>query len=182
MIEEIKKLTVKIKELRVEIDGLSQLVKELKPIFEKKGAFDAGKYINSKEIEKSYDSLILAKAWLGKILQELGESTPYANDGKRKNVEDIEAAVDISTIKEELTKLVNVNTILTINNFHFREASHIEKVDWLREEIKKAYKNNMNMFPLGTNQKLVMANNYYTHLNEAVFWLGFELGRIKNNK
>lgn len=101
-----------IKNLRVQIDGLAQLVKSLgEPIFAIDSSnipkdFDAAKFlenwekyktfmvpiqpryeslkVHTKELEKTYDSLILAKAWLGKILQELGKTTPYANDGQRK--------------------------------------------------------------------------------------------------
>jgi hypothetical protein len=66
-----------IKELRIKIDGLAQLIKELKPIEKsirrQRGSLPATlKKVNSKEIEKSYDSLTLAKAWLGKMLGELG--------------------------------------------------------------------------------------------------------------
>lgn len=73
-----------IKELRVKIDGYAQLTKELKPIGdshsmgmteeEKKKFY---KYKNSKEIDKAVDSLYLGKAWLGKLLGELGTANPY---------------------------------------------------------------------------------------------------------
>jgi hypothetical protein len=62
-----------IKELRVRIDGLSQLTQELKPINKNEEFKAFPEYINSKEIEKTYNSLILAKAWLGKVLGELAE-------------------------------------------------------------------------------------------------------------
>ena len=79
----------KIKELRVEIDGLSQLVKGLKPLMAN-GEIPCHSY----ETREAYDSLMLAKAWLGKILGELGSPTPYQKDGNRHTVEDIEKTAD----------------------------------------------------------------------------------------
>lgn len=65
-----------IKELRVKIDGLAQLTKELKVLLGY--SFDKTEvYGNTKEIEKATDSLYLAKAWLGKVLGELGNENPY---------------------------------------------------------------------------------------------------------
>jgi hypothetical protein len=173
MIEEIKTL-------RVKIDGLAQLVKELKPIAVSNSleqAFTdflvfgeneyAVKFHNSKEINKAYDSLILAKAWLGKVLQELGESTPYANDGNRKAVEDIEPTAD--HVK-----------VLEANYKPWEEKAHIEKVDWLREEIKDTMSRTPNFskeYPeIELEQRFV-----YKYLCEARFWLGFELQRIREN-
>jgi hypothetical protein len=115
----IIKMIDKIKELRVQIDGLAQLTKELKPLMpvaidlayipdswsidkfiewykatgyyiidsNKKG--DGNKAIiklpnTYKEIENSYNSLILAKAWLGQILKELGTESPYKSGYKTK--------------------------------------------------------------------------------------------------
>ena len=80
-------METQIKELRVKIDGLAQLTKELKPLR------DCGKKecefcpkINSKEIEKAVDSLYLAKAWLGKVLGELGTENPYGSGYKTKRI------------------------------------------------------------------------------------------------
>ena len=165
-----------IKNLRINIDGLAQLTKELKPIgvssnlkedFTDFLIFGESttrvNFHNSKEINKAYDSLILAKAWLGKVLQELGESTPYANDGNRKEVKDIEPAADKGHI------------------IVFEDFNHIEKVDWLREEIEKC----IDLLPWEMLQRSnieIQVNNCYTHLSEARFWLGFELGRIRDIK
>jgi hypothetical protein len=164
-----------ITNLRVQIDGISQLVKELKP-FKVSDEIDMSKEenkffyedFNSSQIEKAYDSLILAKAWLGKILQELGESTPYANDGQRKTVEDIEPTAE--HVK-----------ILEANYKPWEEKTHIEKVDWLREEIK----NTMNRTPNFSKEypEVELEQRFvYKYLCEAIFWLGFELGRIRDGK
>src|SRR3989304_5586669 len=125
-----------IKELRVKIDGLSQLIKDLKPYRNEicnPPEFEIEEFnTNSKEIEKSYDSLILAKAWLGKVLQELGIETPYKNDGNRKTVEDIEPTTDTESTADPMG--------LTHNNhlgfvYTWSKKNHIEKVDWLRQQI-----------------------------------------------
>lgn len=176
----------KIKELRVSIDGLAQLTKELKPIYiagnrkESEGSKHIEKYCtrNSKEINKAYDSLILAKAWLGKILQELGESTPYANDGSRKEIKDIEPTADTHRGIKHLEEKGNWNT----------DYNHIEKVDWLREEIKNILDKYLGTKDSFTSVGLVQNNinnlswkEVAKHLSEARFWLGFELGRVRDN-
>lgn len=193
-----------IKTLRVKIDGLAQLTKELKPqttwvmdlayipknmginmdkwveIFENRGyalidstdKIEEGvkngfKQINTihKEIEKSYDSLILTKAWLGKILGELGTESPYKSG--YKEVSNIEPTADVSTIHPFDLKSDKI-------------YSHIEKVDWLRTEIEIIIKEVENLRIDATKRKLVIyITNTFTHLSEARFWLGFELQRIK---
>lgn len=218
ILREDHKTQEQIKQLRIKIDGISQLVKELKPL--RNLVIDLNKiptdkgidlekfmyYLNNEgrafvennesgnavqpldlntELHKCYDSLILAKAWLGKILKELGEETPYKNDGNRKTVEDIEPSADTvilsnglnSSIQEGLNngvfKLSNI-----INEELFKNKSHIEKVDWLREEIKNIIENTEDFsqeYPtIEIEQGFV-----YKYLSEARFWLGFELQRIK---
>lgn len=191
-----------IKELRVRIDGLSQLTKELKPIksFIKVVNINSDGNIiahqdanveNSKETEKATDNLYLAKAWLGKMLGELGESTPYANDGKRKTVEDIEPTADKpvnfgNNIGESNWYNGNFNATeskgdLIIKGKHWSDFNHIQKVDWLRQEIQHlthlVYQYCVENLKTRFHSKIA-----YRHLCEARFWLGFELERIKNNK
>ncbi len=204
----------KIKQLRIEIDGLAKLVKELNPIdyftvdidsipngiamdkflemFEK-GKIEVvdtheaitPKMIYHGELEKSYDSLILAKAWLGKILGELGAKTPYKNDGNRKSIEDIEEAADTSNLGEEGKILYSTtNTVLARSYMTQKEWDnkfHIEKVDWLREKIKTLVVEIQELFSeVSIPRSIATAQtNSYNHLSEARFWLGFELQRIK---
>lgn len=137
-----------IKELIVKIDGLSQLTKELKPIGLKNITAEQRKVagyvnINSKEIEDSYDNLRLAKAWLGEVLEELGEETPYKNDGNRKTVEDIEEVADVNTESYNIviTKLPSDESVNLCKAEHWSSKNHIEKVDWLRTEIKEVIDN-----------------------------------------
>jgi hypothetical protein len=214
MIEEIKKL-------RVEIDGLAQLTKGLKPhpkweldinllpngwtvaesikVFEKSGYNIIDTYNKTgitikeipqthKEIGKATDSLYLAKAWLGKVLGELGTESPYVNDGNRKDVTDIEPAADVN----------NEVPFGDSEGSLWRDKNHIEKVDWLRSSIEEIIKE-VKEIPTGSNQAgvnpdntssikfvpfsrefAIARTNCYTHLCEARFWLGFELERVKN--
>lgn len=162
-----------ILELRVKIDSISQLTKELKPINKNQEYKAFPEYINSKEIENTYDSLILAKAWLGKVLAEMGESTPYVNDGKRKDVKDIEPTA-------ETTKNLTIN-----KDGGWEDFNHIQKVDWLRQEIEKIvdiikeiYISNY----LVSRELNLARDNAYNYLCESRFWLGFELQRIRENK
>jgi hypothetical protein len=165
----------KIRELRVEIDGLSQLVKSLK-VPTTFTVEDFG-IIKSKEIDKSYDSLILAKAWLGKILQQLGEPTPYKSDGNRHSKEDIESTADKSLPIELKVQLNETKPI----GASVRDMNHIEKVDWLRQEIQKLYLTFQN-FDLVDFDNIIskrIKDNIYNYLSEARFFLGFELQRLK---
>lgn len=185
-----KKIIMKkeIKELRVQIDGLTQLTEKLKPvnIFKENenvvGAVFKKVCINSDEITEAVKSLKLAKAWLGKILGELGEDTPYANDGNRKTVEDIEHTAD-------KPNMMGVFENSVVDGKRWDTKPHIEKVDWLREEIKSVAEKVQQLHHTyyeesrdGTHDsnKIIRSfNTVDTYLSEARFWLGFELGRIK---
>lgn len=140
---------------------------------------------NSIEINKAFDSLMLAKAWLGKLLGELGEETPYKNDGNRKTKDDIEPTADVSLKGEELFR----------KEFHLpyweQEYSHIEKVDWLRQEIQKLNDIFLKIDWLDwydpkltsmLDLLLPMRSLVFQYLSEARFQLGFELQRVKENR
>lgn len=165
-----------IKELRIKIDGLAQLCKELKPLYKNTepvvyGGRNSGKYINSKEIEKAVDSLYLAKAWLGKVLAELGTTNPYGSGYKTKK--------DIIPT-QEVAKNLTVNV-----DGGWQEMNHIERVDYLRtkiqdlvEDVSKWYTHTQS-----PNREFSIARtNCYNYLCEARFWLGFEMQRIKEEK
>lgn len=193
-----------IRNLRVKIDGLARLTKELTPV---KVAIIGG-YKNSKEIEKAADSLYLAKAWLGKVLGELGEETPYKNDGNRKTVADIEPTADTAQMNLQSANY----TFPDADHINWMDGkNHIERVDWLRQEIKTIiekipnyskwieeqidnfyknveYDNKEDAF--NKEQKFMSSlpnlqfefDLVYKYLSEARFWLGFELQRIKENE
>lgn len=190
-----------VKELRIKIDGLAQLAKSLKPetiytldlsylpenweldkfmyFFEEKGyaildsqGKDASKVITPikgfyKEINNAVDSLLLTKAWLGKVLEELGATNPYKSG--YKTVEDIEPTADVAKN-------------LTVDfDGGWEEMNHIERVDWLRKEIKQVIKNLPDTKPSSRLEAIAWTNTY-NYLSEARFWLGFELQRIKESK
>ena len=168
-----------IKELRVKIDGLSQLVKGLKSAYEGPLRNEPCYSMHlSKETEKCYDSFILAKAWLGKVLGELGEATPYANDGKRKSIKDIEPTADTHFEINQKHIFGKEQGLISEEYLNF---NHIEKVDWLRQEIQSIINFNSNVelnFDPVSRSYFIWAFKY---LCEARFWLGFELGRIKKS-
>lgn len=167
-----------IKDLRIKIDALAQLTKELKPVSTSKWVNPNEYYIfmdNSQEINKATDSLYLAKAWLGKVLGELGNENPYGSGYKTKEdivfTQDVHQDIDRFTIRE-----------MAGEDIIWKKASHIEKVDWLRTEIGKFSEEIINLKDIThTINCLIATTNCYTHLCEARFWLGFELERIKNN-
>lgn len=180
-----------ITELRLEIDSLHQLVIALEPF---KGKPIPNAFIDNKKLGSSEDgtvisfeiyeadkSLLLAKAWLGKVLGALGNENPYKNNGNRHTLEDIEPTSD----KIETKQWTGLN--------------HIEKVDYIREEIQKVidklkaieFTDGLDFGDEKNQEKeeslLEQANecNYlgyasYQHLTEARFHLGFELERIRN--
>lgn len=210
-----------IKQVRVKIDGLSQLVKELKPnssksiliiktdkyctqedqlaqnqflskwnkepfsfAIPKDIEYEIHNLNDFKEINKCYDSLILAKAWLGKVLGELGEATPYFKDGNRHELKDIEPTAD--TVKKGIKEMVSVNWfdngIEVWKKTQYEPKNHIEKVDWLRQTIQTAVLNDIKNLELKGSRELAIARtNCYNHLSEARFHLGFELQKIKEN-
>lgn len=165
-----------VKELRIKIDGLAQLCKELKPLYKNTepvvyGGRNSGKYINPKEIEKAVDSLYLAKAWLGKVLAELGTSNPYGSGYKTKK--DI-----VST--QEVAKNLTVDV-----DGGWQEINHIERVDYLRTKIQDLveYVSKWYSHTQSPNREFSIARtNCYKYLCEARFWLGFEMQRIKEEK
>jgi hypothetical protein len=167
-----------IKELRVKLDGLAQLTKEIVPQAYVVGhGSDKVVGFESKELTRCYDSLILAKAWLGKILGELGAENPYKSG--YKTVEDIEPAADKHT---EINQTQIFGKEQGLINENYLNYNHIEKVDWLRQEIQSIIDL---VIPINiynqTREAAVARTNVYNHLCEAKFWLGFELQRIKEN-
>lgn len=169
-----------IKNLRVKIDGLAQLTKGLNPIKNtatvnlENPKWGIPSFLNSKEIERSVDSLYLAKAWLGKCLGELNVPTPYKNDGNRKTVEDIEPTADED---KGPNNMVGYNHLMFI--YQWSKKNHIEKVDWLRTEIQRLIDETMD-FSQEVPEIELEQGFVYKYLCEARFWLGWELSRIRD--
>lgn len=180
-----------VKELRLAIDGLAQLTKELKPI-NKLDIEDTifnilnetlgieKSYQNSKEIEKAVDSLYLAKFWLSKLLKEL----------HNEFTEDV---------------IVNIQGWEGNQNTGQNKLTHSEKIEWLitetHEIARKLSKGLGRIQGLNTSLKELAKedecnhtekqacyniwnciNQSYNHASEAKFWLESELERIKNEK
>lgn len=136
----------------------------------------------SQPLNKAVDSLYLAKAWLGKVLGELGTENPYGSGYKTK--EDIVPTQDVAPkIGDKIDSATIIDVWRIGNNLN---PNHIEKVDWLRTEIDKIIKDIESITWLEQKNSIVsklnhLFNNCYNHLCEARFWLGFEMERIKNN-
>ena len=191
-------MIAKIKKLRVEIDGLYQLTKELKPLSTRVHNYGDHTFkvvdmsSNSKEIEEAAKSLLLAKAWLGKLLQDLGDSTPYT-PGK-KTVADIEPTAEPATLvpgmRQPFNKGNSKRPALPIDTWELNGRSmadydrmnHIEKVDYIREEIQTIIRQYYIPNIEGTTYYGEIAIHcYYQHLYEARMWLGFEFARIRES-
>ena len=169
-----------IKELRVKIDGLYNLTRDLKP-YSMYGIKAIVKMdvpsFNSWEIEDAAKSLLLAKAWLGKLLGELGSENPYSSG--KKEVKDIEPTADTHWQKD-WDNLYDVDGCKVVN------LSHIQKVDWLRSEIQSVI-DEVQLITDDVTHRVDRSNyrralcvqNTYKHLCEAKMWLGFEFARIK---
>jgi hypothetical protein len=166
----------KVKELRVEIDGLAQLTKECGlPKNKLDNDFLKWKIYASDEIKETHKSLLLAKAWLGKILGELGTKNPY--DSGYKTVEDIVPTQDVADLSNYYLKPLKYEK--------YEQLSHIEKVDWLRQEIERTIQEVSKWYThtqTPTREFAIARTNTYNYLCEAKFWLGFELGRIKEQE
>lgn len=139
-----------IHEFRREADALSNYIKNLP---------------GSAEVTKANNSITMSKCWMGKLLGQLGEETPYQNDGKRKTVQDIEPAAD---------------KVLPQGKF---VGTQIETIDWVRERVTKLLKD-FNELVKDSNPEtigpLVVLVSIEQHLHECRFWLGLELGRIRD--
>lgn len=158
----------KIKDLRVEIDGLAGLAFDLKPNVTPNPVLN----FNSKEISDCVHSLKYAKAWLGKVMESLGSQTPYSNDGKRKTVEDIEKPADLAN--REPGEMPRQD--------RYCDKNHIEKVDWLRQSIKELHKQVVGIALAEDKGITGLLFRVMDHLTEARFALGFELQRIKEKE
>jgi len=176
-----------IKEIRLLLDGFSRLANDLTPIITHNFGENSrvGENIpmyekQSEETASCAKKLIFSKAWLGKCLSELGDKA-YLNDGKRKTVDDIEPTA------EKVNFNVKTNgKIFPIDpdGYHignYANLNHIEKVDWLRQEIEKATIQIKDLPTKDLSREFAIARtNAYSYCCEARMELGFELERLKN--
>jgi hypothetical protein len=143
-------LTDKIKDLRLQIDETARLC--ISPLDKP-----------SNLMIRCQTELFMSKAWLGKLLGCYDVPTPYQNEGKRKEVKDIEPTADVKQ-PEALSK----------------DVTPIEKIDILRGRIKDIADSIKNLeLHRGTWEANVSRTNAFTHISQARFNLGFELERIR---
>jgi hypothetical protein len=206
MKKEIHKLRVKIDSLAKLVESLDVLaiivdennvmenvtIENISEAFRKMPVM-VMKQLNAKPIKQVFNynlyecqkSLRLAKAWLGKVLAELGEETPYKKDGKRKSVNDIEETDDSANRTEDFP-IAPEEWADDLSNVTF-----VEKIDFLREEInnvilllnkvwegKKVLSDDeLASYLIGDG--LTFLGNSEHCLMEARFHLRFELQKIR---
>lgn len=159
--------TDELKQLRIGIDRIAELVRQLAPSFvsvDRRTGKEELAYFPFPEIASCRKSLLYAKCWVGCWLGELGNETPYKNDGNIHDVKDIEP-----TDAKSNTRIVTEASV-------YGQKNHIEKVDYLRQEIKKCIDIVKDISYVSMSTK----DNVWRHLCEARFGLGFELERIAN--
>ncbi len=189
-----------------------QLVNQLKPVLKPTFGYSAEEPhtiservmfnpINSPELYDCYNSLKLAKAWYGKMLGKIGTPSPYTNDGKRKDVSDIEPTADRT--------YTNYSEKLSEQGLDWGDMNHAQRVDWLRQQIGAELKNCPDIAECYKKQVDVVEQQItiegkdlwmeeyekqtskipdlfgegqlvYQYLCEARFHLGFELEQIRN--
>lgn len=234
-------MTNEIKQLRIRIDAIAKLIKDLKTLYTETATFDKSypykkthlktylsshldkvmvvvpnhksfviqiDQVNSKEIEKSVDSLLLAKAWIGKVIEKIG-GVSYMVDISHKNKNEPIDDFIIRAKKQNLGKFIGVpnstdddskNQVINekgdfIYGIILREEWNskciIEKIHWLIKEIKDVIESNNEIYldrfeqiDNGSKNPLYIRffNNVYNHLSESIFCLDFELRRIKEEK
>lgn len=173
-------MEAKIKQLRVKIDGVNQLLQELTPVETKVNAQTVN--VASDELASASAHLLFAKAWAGKLLAAIGTPTPYKNEGTRKTVADIEPTADVCTDLTKTREFAAKHTTeerkveVTWDTFN-----HIEKIDWLRGEIKGFTEEVEKIDTKDKSREFAIARtNVYNYLCEANFCLGFELSRVRD--
>jgi hypothetical protein len=174
----------KVKELRVKLDGLTQLTRDLRPVFNRTGPLvvggkSNGHYSNTREISLAITSLELSKMWLGKCLKEMGNANPYP-ESKNPSNEKIEPTADtddkLNWVNDEWTKQCLPNTNLT----------HIQKVKWLRSELETVETIlRFNIAAELPGMTVIGHRGFEESILECIkagMWLGMELGRVRDLK
>lgn len=161
-----------LQELRLDIDALYQLAEPLVPIVEEDEQFDYTIYSKSNELKELRKSLLLSKAWCGKLMGELGGTSPYKNDGDRKSVGDIEPT---DSQAEYLENVIGHYLINKKNSWS--DKNYVEKIDKLRELVD--YVSDKFIKNYSTCESILITI-IFMHIQETKLWLGFELGRVRD--
>ena len=125
------------------------------------------RFFNGLYISDAFSSVRMGRAWLGKSLAYLGESTPYRVVDKVSDIPEASDKSDRSPVEE------------------FKERDErLKEVNRLRLELGKAIED-INVFEyryMGLTEAKKFnecLNNACVHLQEARFYLGFELEGMK---
>ena len=129
----------------------------------------------SPEILRATDRLLIAKAWMGKMLQALGEQNPYAESHNPQSPV-IEKAAE-ETTSNMLSVFESENVMTQTGRVKYLRSMISETMNIARIVISgkegynadKKMKSFEAMFPYFALQ----------HLEEAKMWLGWELGFIR---
>lgn len=165
----------KLKQLRIDIDATSQLVKTT-------GTMESS--IMWRHVFSCIESLSMAKAYVGKLLGEIGEPTPYKNDGNRRYIKDIEPTDAVANKENKPDNIFESNGDYISE---FSKNTYTGQIDSLRELIQ-----NYLIIPvikiddeedyscaLG-REGAIYRTQVFIHLTDARLHLGFELGRIRD--
>lgn len=129
----------------------------------------------SPEIVKAMDRLLIAKAWMGKMLQALGEQNPYAESHNPQSPVIEKAAEETTSNMLSVFESENVMTQTGRVKYLRRMISETMNIARIVISGKEGYnadkkmKSFEAMFPYFALQ----------HLEEAKMWLGWELGFIR---
>lgn len=148
-----------LKQLRLEIDATTKLVKLSTYLPDSRDAN------HSNNMLACVKSLYMAKAYVGKLLGEMNDPSPYKNEGNRIDVKDIEPTDAVSEdIKLDVRK------------------TYVGNVDWIRQHIEdyliKQVKDSYNQ-QFTTPFASIYRTQVLVHLTDARLHLGFELARIR---
>jgi len=172
----------KLKSFRIDVEGIYQMVKSLKPVKTAvAGSYNVFTESSSVQLVDSENYLLYAKGWAGKLLGEMGEESPYKNDGKRKSVSDIEPT-DARHTESPFVHLGSGNYELPNGNKVHIGISDTERVDTLRTQVSELanvirYIDRDSYFD--TREKSTCRTNIWTNLENARMALGFELERVR---
>lgn len=154
-----------LKQLRLNIDATRQLSLEV-------GIKEA---IYNSNMHNLLHSLNMAKAYVGKLLGEIGEPTPYQNDGKRETVADVEPT-------DAVAKADDILEANSVDMVEFAEKTYVGKIDWLREYVQNQLIPILGHIDIGTREGAIYRTQAFVHLTDARLHLGFELGRLRDAK
>lgn len=138
-----------IKYYRVKLDGLTQLIKELKPL--ESGTEDYPFPMNSYEVENAYWCLMMSKAWLGIILEDHGG--------------------EITEDKKDLWGNFFGGKL-------WSERNHVEKIEYIKEEINSNFKDIKVLIHSKPSQWTYVVS-LEQRIMESIMWLDLELKRYK---